>query len=133
MRYLLDSDTCIFAMKGRESVKRRMQEAGPDECGISTVTAYELFHGIEKCQHPAVERRKVKRLLASVIVCGFDEEHAQEAAVVRAALEKRGEIIGPYDLLIAGHAKSVGATLVTHNTDEFKRVAGLKIEDWMTD
>lgn len=132
MRYLLDSDTCIFAMKGRQSVVKKMEEAGPDDCGVSSITAYELFHGIEKCQHPAIERRKVEKLLSAVVVLDFDEDHAREAAIVRAALEKRGSIIGPYDLLIAGHAKSLGVTLVTHNTDEFKRVVGLKLEDWFT-
>lgn len=133
MRYLLDSDTCILAMKGRPSVLRKLEEAGPDECGVCSITAYELFHGIEKCQHPAAERRKVERLLGAVVVLDFDVDHARKAAAVRAALEKSGSIIGPYDLLIAGHAKSLGVTLVTHNTDEFKRVAGLTIEDWLTD
>ena len=133
MLYLLDSDTCIYAMKGRQSVVQKMQVAGPDECGISAVTAYELFHGIEKCQHPVSERRKVEKLLSAVIVLRFDDDHAREAANVRAGLEKRGTIIGPYDLLIAGHAKSLGVTLVTHNLGEFKRVSGLKIEDWMTE
>lgn len=133
MTYLLDSDTCIFAMKGRESVVRKLQEVGPDGCAICSMTAYELFHGIEKRDNPAAERRKVEKLLGAVIVMSFDDDHAREAAAIRALLEKRGRTIGPYDLLIAGHARSLGMTLVTHNTDEFKRVGGLRIEDWMTD
>ena len=130
MRYLLDTNTCIAAMKNDPLVIARMSAIAPAGCVISTVTAYELYTGIEKCADPTRERSKVGRLLNAVQELAFDAQAAREAARIRAALEAQGQMIGPYDVLLAGHALAAGLHLVTHNTAEFARVSGLPLEDW---
>lgn len=97
---------------------------------ISTITAYELFTGVAKCADPPRERAKVEGLLNTVCQLPFDAAAAGEAAWIRAALEATGQTIGPYDLLLAGHALSLRLVLVTNNTAEFARVVGLALENW---
>lgn len=130
MQYLLDTNTCIVAMRNEARVVARLQSLQPHDCAISVVTGYELFTGVAKCAEPAKERTKVENLLRVVAELAFDAAAAREAARVRADLEFRGLTIGPYDLLLAGQALSLGLTLVTHNTAEFARVSGLRVEDW---
>src|SRR5207302_1016125 len=102
----------------------------PTDCGISTITSYELYTGIEKCSDPAKERAKVDLFLATVHELAFDRPAALESGRIRAILEAQGQKIGPYDILLAGHALSLGATLISANTAEFGRVPALKIENW---
>jgi tRNA(fMet)-specific endonuclease VapC len=102
----------------------------PGDCAISTITAYELFTGIEKCADPSRERVKVERMLNVVILAAFDSAAAAEAARVRGELEALGQPIGPYDTLLAGHALSLKLRLATNNIAEFGRVIGLAIENW---
>ena len=97
---------------------------------ISTITAYELYTGVEKCADPAREKSKVELLLTTILPLSFDGAAGQAAARVRAALEVVGQPIGPYDTLLAGQAIASGLTLVTSNLREFGRVAGLAVEDW---
>jgi tRNA(fMet)-specific endonuclease VapC len=130
MRYLLDTNTCIAAMRQHAGVLARLQSLSPNDCAISTITSYELFTGVAKCANPAQERSKVDLLLATMAELPFSADDAREAARIRAELEARGATIGPYDLLLAGQAVAAGLTLVTHNTSEFARVLGLAMEDW---
>lgn len=109
----------------------RLQSLSPDDCGISSITAYELFAGAEKASDTVKEHGKLERLFEVIDVLEFNETAAAQAAVVRAKLERAGTPIGPYDLLIAGHALALGVTLATGNTGEFKRVSGLRLEKWM--
>jgi tRNA(fMet)-specific endonuclease VapC len=132
MRYLLDTNTCIAAMRHQAMVMRHMSAVAPADCAASTVTSYELLTGVEKCASPAVELAKVKRLLSVVGEIDFDASAAREAAQIRALLESQGRMIGPYDVLLAGHAQSLGLTLVTANTSEFSRVPGLQLENWLS-
>lgn len=132
MQYLLDTNTCIAAMRNHPAVVARMLAVTPAACAISTITVYELYTGVEKCSDPTRERSRVSRLLATVNELTFDAQAANEAAQIRAHLESQGQMIGPYDVLLAGHAKAVGLRLVTHNTAEFARVRGLLWEDWQT-
>jgi tRNA(fMet)-specific endonuclease VapC len=85
---------------------------------------------VRKCADAVAEQHKVERLLGTVHELPFDAAAAAKAALVRATLEGTGSPIGPYDTLLAGHAISLGFVLVTHNTAEFSRVAGLVLEDW---
>ena len=87
---------------------------------------------MEKCADPARERPKVEQMVNAVVLAPFDIAAAAEAARIRAALEATGKSIGPYDLLLAGHARCLGLTLVTNNTSEFSRVHGLSLENWQT-
>ncbi len=130
MRYLLDTNTCIAAMRHNALVLQQMAAVAPTECAISTITAYELYTGIEKCAAPATELAKVNLLLAAVSELGFDEQAARESARIRALLESQGCMIGPYDVLLAGHARSARLTLVSANTAEFSRVPALSLENW---
>lgn len=130
MHYLLDTNTCISAMRHDALVLQRMAAVAPIECAISTITTYELYTGIEKCTSPAIELAKVNLLLATVSELVFDEQAAREAARIRALLESQGFMIGAYDVLLAGHARSARLTLVSANTGEFSRVAALSLENW---
>ena len=131
MRYMLDTNICIYAIKHKpEKVFMKLQEHDPSEVCISSVTYAELVHGVEKSQ--AVEKNRVALavLLSNIEIMKFDSLAAQFYGKIRADLEKAGMPIGPLDMLIAGHAKSLGYTVVTNNTKEFSRVKDLKLENW---
>lgn len=130
MPYLLDTNTCIAAMRHVALVVQRMSAESPVDCAISTITSYELWTGVAKCANPAREVSKVNLLLAAVNQLAFDVQAAREAARIRALLESQGRMIGPYDILLAGHALSAGLTIVTANTAEFSRVPALVLENW---
>src|SRR5438046_5793869 len=104
MRYLLDTNTCIAAMRNEARVVQRMAAVPPGDCAISTITGYELYTGVEKCANPAKERAKVDLLLKTVLQMPFESAAATEAARIRALLESQGQPIGPYDTLLAGQA-----------------------------
>ncbi len=130
MQYLLDTDTCIGLLRNKTQIVQQLSMKKPTDCAISTITAYELYTGVEKCADPARERPKVELLLKTIRQMPFDAASGKEAARVRAALESEGQPIGPYDTLLAGQAIATGLTLATSNTHEFSRVEGLSIEDW---
>ncbi len=132
MIYLLDTNVCIAAMRGNPQVLARLLACSPNDCGVSTVCLYELIAGVDRCQHPEREMKKVEALVAPLHILPFDEFAAARTAGIRHRLEMKGEIIGPYDLMIAGQAIALDVTLVTHNTREFQRVDGLKLEDWQS-
>ncbi len=130
-RYLLDTNTCIAVMRGHPVAVQRLAAVAPGDCAISTITAYELYTGVEKCAKPAQERGKVELLLTTVWEIPFDPDAARESARVRALLESQGQPIGPYDVLLAGQALAHSLILVTANTREFSRVPGLVLENWV--
>jgi tRNA(fMet)-specific endonuclease VapC len=128
--YLLDTDTCIGVLRQRPGMVQRLSQVAPTDCAVSMVTIYELFCGLAKAQDPAKERQKVERFVSVVIELPLDRPSAEAAARVRAELERQGNLIGPYDLLIAGQALAGGLTLVTNNIREFERVSGLNLQSW---
>ena len=130
MIYLLDTNVCIAAMKGNPLVQGRWRSHVPSDCGVSTVSLYELHSGIVRCRHPALEQAKVDRLVQPMSLIPFDEEAAKRTAEIRWHLEQTGQMIGPYDLMLAGQALALGMVLVTHHTKEFQRVPRLMLEDW---
>ena len=95
-----------------------------------SVTYAELVHGVEKSQAVEKNRLALAILLANIEIMNFDTLAAEEYGKIRADLEKAGTPIGPMDMMIAGHAKSLGYTIVTNNTKGFMRVSGLLIENW---
>lgn len=133
MTYLLDTNVCIAAMRGNLQVLKNFGDRVPADCGISTVTLYELLSGVERCRQPDKERRKVEAFIAPLHLLPFDDAAAHHTARIRWHLEQRGEIIGPYDLMLAGQALSLEISFVTHNAGEFRRVPGLLLEDWQVD
>ncbi len=131
MKYMLDTNICIYAIKNKpESVIRKIMEQNPEDLCISVVTYAELMHGVEKSQ--AVEKNRValSLFLSAITILDFDNRAAEAYAQIKAQLEKKGTPIGPMDSLIAGHAKSQKLILVTNNTREFSRVTELQLEDW---
>jgi tRNA(fMet)-specific endonuclease VapC len=131
LRYMLDTNLCIRVLRDRPTaVRRRFNEDSEGLC-ISTVVLTELLHGAAKSARPIENRRAVEDFMARLEALPFDEAAADHAANIKAALERNGEVIGPYDLLIAGHARSRGLTVVTGNVKEFARVEGLLCEDWL--
>lgn len=132
MRYMLDTNICIYAIKHKpEQVFMRLQEHDPAEICISSVTYAELVHGVEKSKAIEKNRLALALLLANIEIMSFDSLAAESYGKVRADLEKMGTPIGPLDMMIAGHAKALDYTVVTNNTKEFERVKGLKLENWV--
>jgi tRNA(fMet)-specific endonuclease VapC len=103
------------------------------ELAISTVILHELQYGAERSARPDFQHHKVVQFAAHLTVLNFDSEAALHAAQIKATLAARGNLIGPNDLLIAGHARSLGLKLITGNLREFSRVDGLRCEDWLAD
>lgn len=131
MRYMLDTNICIYAIKHKpERVFKRLQEHDPSEICISSVTYAELVHGVEKSKSIEKNRLALALLLANIEIISFDSLAAESYGKIRADLEKAGNPIGPLDMMIAGQAKSLKYTVVTNNTKEFERVQGLKLENW---
>ncbi len=131
MKVLLDTNTCIALMRRNVHVRARMERLQPGDCAVSSITAFELYHGLERCSQPERERAKIAELLAVVAVLEFGDAEARCAAKVRHSLEQAGNGIGPFDVLIAGHALHAELILATNNTREFSRVDGLTVEDWL--
>ena len=130
MIYLLDSNVCIDLMRGIPGVVSAFRQVSPDDCALSTIALFELRAGAEKSANPERERGRVDLLASTLNVIPWDAAAARQAAEIRFHLERRGEKIGAYDTLIAGHAIALGLTLVTDNTSEFARVEGLAVENW---
>lgn len=130
MTHLLDTDICIGVLRQRLGMVQRLRQLAPTDYAVSMITVYELFCGVERSQDPARERQKVERFISTIVELPLDRAAAEAAARIRSDLERRGQPIGPYDLLIAGQAFASGLTLVTNNTQEFQRVSGLKLESW---
>ena len=130
MQYLLDTNTCIDVMRNHPNVVNRIFVVARGDSVISTITSYKLYTGIAKCVSPDRERAKVDLLLQTVIELPFDQTAAREAGRIRGLLESQGEMIGPYDVLLAAHALAAALVLVTANTNEFQRVPRLTVENW---
>ncbi len=128
--YFLDTNTLIYFFKGIGDVANILLSKAPKDIFIPSIALYELEVGIAKSTKPQKRRHQLESLISRINICSFGIQEAKIAAMVRANLESQGIPIGHYDTLIAGTALSNNATLVTHNTKEFKRVKGLKIEDW---
>ena len=130
MIYLLDTNVCVDVMKGHPQVCARLEANSPADCAISSITAFELAMGVRRCSQPDRERKKLQKLFAVIAVLPFDLAAADGAARVRHDLESSGLKIGPYDLLIAGHALSASLALVSNNRREFVRLPALRLVDW---
>jgi len=131
MRYMLDTNICIYSIKHKpEKVFQKLQEVEPEDVCVSSVTYAELVHGVEKSTAVEKNRLALSMLLANIEILDFDVDAADCYGKIRADLEKKGTPIGPLDMMIAGHAQSLGYTVVTNNVKEFSRVSNLKIENW---
>ena len=132
MKYMLDTNICIEIIRRRSAmaVERCESHAGEGLC-LSAISFSELLFGCEKSSHPVKNRHALEKFLTPIPVLDFPEAAGDDYARLRARLEKQGQIIGPNDLLIAAHCLYLKCTLVTNNEREFRRVAGLRVINWL--
>ena len=130
-RYMLDTDICIhIRARRRPAILRHFETLSPGDVVMSAVTYGELRLGVEKSPSRQNASRLLAGLVGAVRIEPLMPKVGEDYADIRATLERDGEIIGPNDLWIAAHARSMGLTLVTSNEREFRRVPGLKVENW---
>ena len=130
LRYMLDTNILIYTVKNKPEAVRQHFEAHVGEICTSSVTAMEMLYGARKSQSVRRNLDVIDALLSRLTVLDFDLTAAEHAGAIRASLASDGKPIGPYDTMIAGHARSLGLVLVTNNVGEFRRVSGLRLENW---
>jgi tRNA(fMet)-specific endonuclease VapC len=129
--YLLDTNIVSYLLRrAPEPLVQRLASTSRDDVGISIVTAMELRFGVEKNPERARTREAVDAFLSAMPVLAFPEDMPSVYGRIRVDLERRGKPIGPLDTMIAAHAVALKTTLVTNHTREFRRVKGLRVEDW---
>lgn len=131
LRYMLDTNLCTATIRNKPETIRAAFNRHHTQMCISTVTVMELMDGVEVSRQPQRNLANVEGFIARLDVLDYDVPAAAHTAQIRAELTMASKQISPYDQMIAGHARSRGLVVVTNNTKEFKRVAGLRIEDWM--
>jgi tRNA(fMet)-specific endonuclease VapC len=131
MLVLLDTDICIYLIREQpETLIKQFDRYAVGDVGISTITLAELEYGISKSSKPARNKEALDQFTTPLVVADFDRPATAAYGKLRAALEKRGHMIGGMDLLIAAHAVSLSVPIVTHNVREFRSVPGLRVETW---
>jgi tRNA(fMet)-specific endonuclease VapC len=131
VRYLLDTNICIYIRRQRpEKVLRRFDQLSPGEAAISVITYGELLYGANKSAHREASLKTLNEFFGLIPALPLPEKAGELYGFIRAHLEARGEMISANDLWIAAHALASGLTLVTNNEKEFRRVRGLKVQNW---
>lgn len=133
LKSLLDTNLCIRALRDRPVEIRERLKAEFESICISSIVRYELYVGIALAGGGDDRKRELDAFLSPIPCLPFDENAAFHAAEIRADLTRKGKLIGPYDLLIAGHARSLGLKVITGNLNEFTRVESLLCEDWLAE
>ena len=132
MKYMLDTNTCIYIIKKSPiKVYEKLKQLNISDVVISVITLNELEYGISKSSNIEKNRIALTKFLAPIDVMPYEENCTTVYGEIRTILEKKGKPIGSMDLMIASHALTLGSVLVTNNVKEFKRVPGLKIENWV--
>ena len=130
-RYMLDTDMCSYIIKEHpESVRQRFQTLAMEQLCVSVVTYAELIYGVERSSSKRVNRPIIEDFVRHLDVMDWDTEAADQYGVIRAELEAAGTPIGAMDMMIAAHAKSIKAVLVTNNQKHFTKVKGMKVDNW---
>lgn len=129
--YLIDTNTCIF-LKNKKPIHvlEKLSSVLNQDVYISSVTIAEMQFGVYNSQNIEKNRISLTEFLAPFQIIAFDDRDAEYFGKIRAELEQKGELIGPYDMLIAAQALARRLILVTNNTKEFRRISELVIEDW---
>jgi len=131
MDYLLDTNICIYIIKKKPiNVFEKFKNFTVGDIGISSITLAELQYGIEKSSNAEKNRDALEKFLTPIEIIDYGYDATIEYGKIRAELEKKGVPIGPLDMLIASHAKSLDVILVTNNVREFERISGLRTENW---
>lgn len=131
MRYLIDTNICIYLMNQRPySLIQKLKQFPVGGIRISSITLAELQYGVSKSKNKEKNQIRLNEFLVPFEILSFDERHTVTYGEICSQLEKTGKIIGPLDLLIAAHALTEEVVLITNNDKEFKRVKGLSVENW---
>lgn len=132
MKLMLDTNICIYLIKQQPpTILERFRSLPVGDIGISSITAAELAHGVSKSRHATKNRHALEQFLAPLEVAAFDQTAAWAYGRIREQLEVKGTPIGSMDMLIAAHALSLGVRLVSNNLREFRRVPGLRLDNWL--
>ncbi len=131
MRYLLDTNIIITAMKGDAKVREKLERIPLSDLVLSPIVLGELEVGVEKSQHRDKNRSRLERIVNGMPCLPLDTETSRRYGLIRGELERNGTPIGANDYWIAAHALATGSVLVTHNVSEFSRVNGLTVENWL--
>ena len=130
--YMLDTDTCSYIIRERPaSVLKRFRQLAMEQLCVSVVTYAELLYGVERSSSKRINRPIVDDFVRHLDVIAWDEAAAEQYGKIRADLEARGEPIGAMDMMIAAHAKSIKAVLITNNQKHFARIKRLVVENWV--
>jgi len=132
VRYLLDTDTCVFALRRSDAVHERANAVDPESMAISVITLAELRYGACCSSKPEANHGVIDDFVSGLFVLGLDDEIARIFGELKAQLRERGVLIDDFDLLIAATALRYRLTLVTHNLKHFCHINGLQVEDWMS-
>ena len=132
MKFLLDTNICIYLIKKKpKSLIKKITRFKNSDIGISAITVSELEYGVEKSEKQTQNRIALIEFLKNFETLPYNQSCAKIYGEIRTFLEKKGQIIGAMDLLIGSHGKAFNLTVVTNNQKEFKRIPGLKIENWV--
>lgn len=131
LKYMLDTNIVIYTIKNRPAQVRKIFKQHENQMCISAVTKGELIYGAERSSRPERNLIDIEGLMARLEVAPFEDHASEHFGQLRAELYRIGQPIGPYDMMIAGHARAMGLILVTNNMKEFERVPGLRVENWV--
>jgi tRNA(fMet)-specific endonuclease VapC len=131
LRYMLDTNICIYVIKKHPAQLRDRFNSSADQLCISVITLAELIYGAEKSARPRENLAVVEQFCARLDILPFADRAATHYGQLWAELEQAGTRIGLHDMMIAGHARSEGLTVVTNNVREFRRIRGLRLENWI--
>ncbi len=131
LKYMLDTNIIIYTINNRPDHIRTLFKRHEEQICISTVTLGELVFGAEHSKQVERNLSDIEAMTARLEVLPYENKAAYHFGQIRAELYRTGQPIGPYDMMIAGHARAAGLTLVTNNIKEFKRVPGLLLENWV--
>ena len=130
LKYMLDTNIVIYTLKNRPARVRDAFKRHSGQMAISAVTLGELIYGAERSSQTERNLKDIEGMAARLEVLPFNDLAALHFGQLRAELASAGKPIGPYDQMIAGHARALGLVMVTNNVEEFKRVPGLRIDNW---
>ncbi len=131
LKYMLDTNIVIHVIKNRPQSARERFIQHQGQIALSSISLMELIYGAENSAHPEHNLREIRGLVARLELLSYDDAAATHTGQIRASQKKAGTPIGPYDQMIAGHARSKGLILVTNNQREFTRVPGLQLDNWV--
>jgi tRNA(fMet)-specific endonuclease VapC len=130
MNYLLDTDTCVYALRGRSSVRERLAAVGLEAVAVSIITLAELRYGAACSARPEDNHRAIDDFAQGINLLGIDPAIARAFGDFKANLRQRGELIEDFDLVIASTARTLNLILVTNNLEHFRRIPDLRLENW---